>query len=90
MAALRRAQALSRGPAGKCLNLFTQRRKARKEFRAIHAWLIDPVLETLEVFRLESGRWVVLGVYTKSARVHAESFSDLDLNLGLLWLEPGP
>jgi Uma2 family endonuclease len=25
-----------------------------------HAWLVDPVLQTLEVLRLEAGRWVLL------------------------------
>jgi Uma2 family endonuclease len=52
-----------------------------------HAWLIDPVLKTLEVFKFESGRWVVLGVYAKSATAHAEPFLDIALNLGLFWLE---
>lgn len=52
-----------------------------------HAWLIDPILKTLEVFRFEPGRWVVLGVYAESAKLHAEPFSEIELDLGLLWLE---
>ncbi len=52
-----------------------------------HAWLIDPILKTLEVFRLEPEQWIVLGVYTGSARVRAEPFSEVELDLGLLWLE---
>jgi Uma2 family endonuclease len=52
-----------------------------------HAWLIDPILKTLEVFRFEPGRWVVLGVYSKSAKVRAEPFSEIELDLGILWLE---
>jgi Uma2 family endonuclease len=52
-----------------------------------HAWLIDPNLKTLEVFRFEPGRWVVLGVYAKSAKVRAEPFSEIELDLGILWLE---
>jgi Uma2 family endonuclease len=52
-----------------------------------HAWLIDPILQTLEVFRFESGKWMVLGVYTKSARVRVEPFSEIELDLGLLWLD---
>ena len=52
-----------------------------------HAWLIDPILKTLEVFQFEPGRWVVLGVYAKSAKVRAEPFVAIELDLGLLWLE---
>jgi Uma2 family endonuclease len=52
-----------------------------------HGWLIDPILQTLEVFRFEPGRWVVLGVYAQSAKVRAEPFSEIELDLGLLWLE---
>ncbi len=52
-----------------------------------HAWLIDPILKTLEVFQFELERWLVLGVYAKSAKVRAEPFSEIELDLGLLWLE---
>jgi Uma2 family endonuclease len=52
-----------------------------------HAWLIDPILKTLEVFKFEPGQWIVLGVYTKSAKVRAAPFPELELDLGLLWLE---
>jgi Uma2 family endonuclease len=57
------------------------------QHHVLHAWLIDPIVKTLEIFRLESGRWVVLGVYAKSAKVHAEPFPEIELDLGLLWLE---
>ncbi len=52
-----------------------------------YAWLVDPILKTLEVFRLEPEHWVVLGVYAKSAKVRAEPFSEVEIDLGLLWLE---
>jgi Uma2 family endonuclease len=52
-----------------------------------HAWLIDPILKTLEVFRLEPERWIVLGVYANAAKVRAEPFSEIEIDLGLLWLE---
>lgn len=52
-----------------------------------HAWLIDPIFNILEVFQLEQGKWVVLGAYAKSATVCAEPFSEVELDLGLLWLE---
>ncbi len=52
-----------------------------------HAWLIDPILQTLEVFRLETGRWVVLGVHAQSDKVRAEPFAEIELDLALLWLQ---
>ena len=39
-----------------------------------HAWLIDPLLETLEVFRLEGKGWFLAGTFRGAAVVHAEPF----------------
>ncbi len=55
--------------------------------QVLHAWLIDPILKTLEVFRLEPERWIVLGVFARSARVRAEPFAEIEIDLGLLWLD---
>jgi Uma2 family endonuclease len=52
-----------------------------------YAWLIDPVLKMLEVFRFESGRWVVLGVYGEHDKVRVEPFDEIEIDLGVLWLE---
>jgi len=52
-----------------------------------YAWLIDPILKTLEVYRFEPGIWIGIGAYAKSAKVRAEPFPELELDLGLLWLE---
>ena len=37
-----------------------------------HAWLINPITRTLEVYRLERGRWVLLDTYEEDAVVRAE------------------
>jgi hypothetical protein len=50
-----------------------------------HAWLVDPLLRTLEVLRLERGRWVLLDTHRDDARVRAEPFEVFELELGLLW-----
>lgn len=50
-----------------------------------HAWLVDPRARTLEVFRLEAGRWVLLGVHSDSERVRAQPFEAVELELGALW-----
>ena len=50
-----------------------------------HAWLVDPVLRTLEVLRLERGRWVLLDTYHDDARVRAEPFEVFELELDVRW-----
>jgi len=51
-----------------------------------HLWLIDPIVKTLDVFRLEAGKWVVVGFYTENARVRVEPFTGIELSLSDLWL----
>jgi Uma2 family endonuclease len=65
----------------------TEKMPLYAQHQVSHAWLIDPILKTLEVFRFEPERWIVLGVYAKSAKVRAEPFTEIELDLGLLWLE---
>ena len=52
-----------------------------------HAWLIDPLARTLEVLRLEHGRWVILGAHAGSEVVRAEPFAELDLELEAWWAD---
>ena len=56
--------------------------------RVAHAWLIDPLAQTLEVFRLENGRWSLLAVHAGDEVVRAEPFGEIDLELALLWSGP--
>jgi Uma2 family endonuclease len=53
-----------------------------------HVWLIDPLLRTLEVFRLEAKRWTLLTTVRGDARVRAEPFKELKLDLSSLWGVP--
>lgn len=53
-----------------------------------HIWLIDPVAEMVEVFRLESGRWLLLGVFAENDRMQAEPFGEIEIALSDLWLRP--
>ena len=50
-----------------------------------HAWLVNPILRTLEVLRLEQGRWLNLGVHRDDEEVRAEPFDAIALELALLW-----
>lgn len=52
-----------------------------------YAWLLDPILMTLEVFRLESGRWLLLDTFSEDDKVRAEPFQGIEIQLGDLWLE---
>jgi Uma2 family endonuclease len=53
-----------------------------------HAWLIDPLAQTLEVFRLDGGHWVLAAVHAGEEVVRVEPFGEIDLELRLLWSEP--
>lgn len=52
-----------------------------------HVWLIDPLARSLDVFRLENGRWVLLATHAADARVRAEPFDAVELELGALWAD---
>jgi len=52
-----------------------------------HAWLIDPDLGTLEVLRLEDGRWTILSTHGGSEVVRGEPFADIELDLSSLWAD---
>lgn len=55
-----------------------------------HVWLVNPSARTLEVLRLEGGRWVVVATHGGDDPVRAEPFDAIELDLGALWGEPPP
>lgn len=57
---------------------------AREQVR--YAWLVDPAQQTLEVLELDAAkRWTLLAAHEGNARVRAEPFAALELDLGSLW-----
>jgi Uma2 family endonuclease len=50
-----------------------------------HYWIVDPRIQTLEVFRLEGGRWVEVDTWEGEALVRAEPFDAIELELGAIW-----
>jgi Uma2 family endonuclease len=52
-----------------------------------HAWLVDPIARTLEVLRLEAGRWVVVSAHEGNEAVRAEPFDEIELTLADLWVD---
>lgn len=52
-----------------------------------HLWLVDPLGRTLEGYRLEEQRWIVVGTYGGAEGVRAEPFAALELDMSRWWLE---
>jgi len=50
-----------------------------------NAWLVNPVLQTLEVLRLVDGKWLLVSTYAGDERVRAEPFEAAEVDLLLLW-----
>jgi hypothetical protein len=55
--------------------------------RVAHVWLVDPIAQTLEVLRLEGGRWTILATHAGQEVVRAEPFVDVELELGSFWAD---
>jgi Uma2 family endonuclease len=52
-----------------------------------HLWLVDPTTHTLEVYRLEGGRWIVASTHGGEDVVRAEPFDAVELALDRWWLQ---
>jgi len=53
-----------------------------------HAWLVDPALETLEVFRRHGEAWLLVLTAGGDDVVRAEPFDAIELTLTGLWIRP--
>lgn len=53
-----------------------------------HAWLVDPSLETLEVFRRQGEAWLLVLTAGGDDVVRAEPFDAIELSLTGLWIRP--
>ena len=53
-------------------------------------WIVDPITRTIEVYRLEDGRWIVLSAHGGADRVQAEPFEALTLEPERWWLDVEP
>lgn len=50
-----------------------------------NVWLVDPVLQVLEAFRLEGASYRLLGAWRGEAKVQIEPFDAVELELATLW-----
>ncbi len=55
-----------------------------------HLWLIDPLQQTLEGFRLEGRHWILIGTHGGAETVRAEPFDALELDMSRWWLQLEP
>jgi len=53
-----------------------------------HLWFVDPLACTLEVYRLEAGRWIVAATHGGDEVVRAEPFDAIEIGLARWWLDP--
>jgi Uma2 family endonuclease len=52
-----------------------------------HLWLVNPLVRTLEVYRLDGSTWSLVATHSGDERVRAVPFDALELELARWWLE---
>ena len=50
-----------------------------------HVWLVDPSARTVEIFHPDAGGWRLAQTFAENAKVRAEPFDAVELDLALLW-----
>ena len=55
-----------------------------------HAWIINPLARTLEIFRRSQDGWNLTAVHGGDEVAHAEPFDAIELELARLWGGPEP
>jgi Uma2 family endonuclease len=53
--------------------------------KVAHAWLVDPLIRTLEVFRLDGETWRMIKTWHDDVVVRAEPFDAIEIDLTGLW-----
>ena len=67
-----------RSDRGKKLRIY-----AREAVRNL--WIVNPLAETLEAYRLEQGRWMLLHTFAGDLAARVEPFEAIELELWRLW-----
>ena len=55
-------------------------------FGVAYAWLVDPLERTLEAFKLEQGRWVLIATLADDEPVSIDPFDAISFSLADLWV----
>lgn len=53
--------------------------------RVAHVWLVDPLAQLLEVYRLDGDTYRLVAAHSDDAVIRAEPFDAIELSLGYLW-----
>ncbi|MBN1609458.1 MAG: Uma2 family endonuclease [Polyangiaceae bacterium] len=53
--------------------------------RVEHVWLLDPLVKTLEILRLDGGSYRIVRAWRGDRVVRAEPFDAIELDLSILW-----
>lgn len=64
----------------------TEKAPQYASFGVKHLWFINPRDKTLDILRLETGKWVLLFSYSGADKVRAEPFQEWEFDLGSLWI----
>lgn len=60
------------------------------QHRVAWAWLVDPASQTLEIYRLVDGKWLLAATHAGDEIIRPAPFDAVDFPLGSLWLNPTP
>ena len=52
-----------------------------------HAWPLEPIQRTLEVFQLQGQQWRTVGTWEGDGKVRAVPFDAIELDLSILWAD---
>lgn len=52
-----------------------------------HAWLVNPLSRTVEVFRLASGSWLLATTLRGDRAARIEPFDAIEIDIGSLWAD---
>jgi hypothetical protein len=55
--------------------------------RVSHVWLVDPLLTTIEVLRLDGDTFRIVKVHAGDESARLEPFEAIELEVGALWLK---
>ena len=55
-----------------------------------HMWILDPIGQTLEVFRLQAGVYARVQAFAGDVRVRAEPFDAVELDMSEWWVPEDP
>jgi len=53
--------------------------------RVGHFWIVDAIAQTLEILRLDGETYRIVGVHAGDAKIRAEPFDAIELDLAILW-----